>query len=108
MRKIRNGTVNRNVLNVIERNYEVLKDECKAISRGMFSGEDMEDIFHDTIQFVCQDRKAALLETDSEVFRYFKFKYRMIKFQRIKDSKSLKETEYADYKQTSKKEDKEG
>ena len=105
MRKIRNGTVNRNVLNVIERNYEVLKDECKAISRGMFSGEDMEDIFHDTIQFVCQDRKAALLETDSEVL---KFKYRMIKFQRIKDSKSLKETEYADYKQTSKKEDKEG
>lgn len=97
MRRIRNGKPDKRVMKVIESNYRKLKDTCGVNQNGVFSGESIEDIFHDTIQFVCQDSKAASFQTDNEILEYFNYRFRMIKFQRIKDSRMLKEIEYADH-----------
>lgn len=102
MRRIRSGKVNRRVMNVIGRNYNKLREMCGNDVGKLYCSESFEDIFHDTIQFVIQDKSAASLATEGEIIYHFVYRYRMIRFQRIMDDKMLREVEYADYKENKK------
>ena len=45
--------------------------------------------------------------SEEELISYFCFRYKMIKYRAIKDKQQLKEIQYAEYIQTSKKEEEE-
>lgn len=99
MRKVHTGKVNEQVMYFIGRNYNKLKAACNITNAGNYCSENMEDIFHDTIQFVIQDEEAATLSTEHDVIDHFLFRFNMVKYQRIMDDKTIKTAQYADYKQ---------
>ena len=107
MRTLKNGKIDKRVMSMIVRNYDKLKDLCIYRSHGLLCSKSYEDIFHDAILFVSQDKKASLIFSEEELIRYFNYRFRMILYQTINDNKQLKEIPYADYIQTSKKEDSE-
>ena len=107
MRALKNGKIDKRVMSMIERNYDKLKDLCIYRTHGLFCFKSYEDIFHDAILFVSQDKKASLISSEEELIRYFNYRFRMILYQTINDNKQLKEIPYADYIQASKKEDSE-
>lgn len=77
---------------IIAKNYESLRYEFVKGECGNYSSMSYEDIFHETILYVIQDKKAfALSETD--ILNHFRFRYNMVKFQIIQDSKLV--TKYA-------------
>ena len=67
MRKILTGKVNDQVMYFIGRNYNKLKAACNITNTGNYCSENMEDIFHDTIQFVIQDEEVASLSIERDV-----------------------------------------
>lgn len=99
MRKAHNGKVNDRVMSAIGRNYSKLKEKLLIEDTGNYCSESMEDIFHDTIQYVIQDEAASGLTTDKEIMTHFLYRYRMIKFQRIMDDRAMKEVGYTEYKE---------
>ena len=85
------------MMEVLAGNYDKLTQLCGYKKSGLYCSKSYEDIFEDTILFVAQDTKAASLKSDKEIIDYFRYRYRMIQFQTINDSKQLKEIYYADY-----------
>lgn len=102
MRKLRKGKINDKVMDMVARNYQQLQQLCADHIHGLYCAKSEDDIFHDTIIFVSQDKKASSLLCDRELIGYFCYRYRMILYQNINDDKLLKEIPYADYLQASK------
>lgn len=106
MREIKVKKVNNDIINVIAKNYDRLKELCKYHNDILLCSKTSEDLFQDTILHVSQDPKAVIM-SEEELIDYFCYRYKMIKYQAIKDKQQLKEIQYAEYIQTSKKEDEE-
>lgn len=81
------------VASILAKNYNILRDEFVKGEYGSYVSMSYEDIFHETILYVIQDKKAFDL-SEQELLTHFKFRYNMIKFQIIQDSK-LHSTIYA-------------
>ena len=87
---------------VIGKNYLKLRSLC-CVEFDTFHGSlSREDIFQDTVLYVIQDVEASLLESEEDIIKHFCYRYKMIAFQIIQDSKQLREIPYADYLQTQK------
>lgn len=80
------------VADVIAKNYAELRQEFVKKEYGNYSSMSYEDIFQETVLFVIQDKKAFDL-SDDEIIQHFKFRYNMIRFRIIQESK--KTTIYA-------------
>lgn len=86
----------------IGKNYLKLRSLC-CVEFDTFHGSlSREDIFQDTVLYVIQDVEASLLESEEDIIKHFCYRYKMIAFQIIQDSKQLREIPYADYLQTQK------
>lgn len=88
------------VANAISRNYNRLIALCCNGKHGYFDSRSHEDIFQDTVLYTIQDPKANDLQSDAELIGHFIYRYRMIEYQTIQDSRQLKIIHYADYLQT--------
>lgn len=106
MREIKVKKVNDNIINVIAKNYDHLKELCKYHDDILLCPKNSEDLFQDTILYISQDAKAVNM-SEEELISYFCFRYKMIKYRAIKDKQQLKKIQYAEYIQTSKKEEEE-
>lgn len=83
----------------IGRNYERLRAFCYRDSVGYFGARSYDDIFQDTVLYVCQDPDANGKHSDNDFIKHFLFRYRMIEYQTVQDAKQAKEIPYADYLQ---------
>ena len=99
-RKVRQGKVNSHALQVIARNYDMLRALCKSSDHGCYCSKSYEDIFQDTILYVAHDLSSFNMTRDEEVIELFLYRYKMIEFQTINDDKMMKEVAYADHLQT--------
>ena len=99
-RKVRQGKVNSHALQVIARNYDMLRALCNSSDRGCYCSKSYEDIFQDTILYVAHDLSSFNMTRDEEVIELFLYRYKMIEFQTINDDKMMKEVAYADHLQT--------
>lgn len=86
----------------IGRNYEHLRALCYRNGVGYFGSRSYDDIFQDTVLYVCQDPESIDKHSDNDFIKHFLFRYNMIEFQTVQDAKQLKEIPYADYLQTQK------
>lgn len=75
------------VLKVIATHYNELKQKLCPMAYGNYAGRNTEDIFSDTIITVIQDEAAKELKIDAEILKYFEYRFRMVSFQVIRDSK---------------------
>lgn len=83
----------------IGRNYERLYALCCHGKHGYFDSRNYDDIFQDTVLYVCQDTSAKEIHSDADLITHFVYRFRMIEFQIMQDAKQLKEKPYADYLQ---------
>lgn len=74
------------VASVLAKHYNGLKQEFDTGDAGNFHSMSYSDIFHEAILYVIQDKKAFEMSED-ELIEHFKYRYNMIKFQIIQDSK---------------------
>lgn len=74
------------VASVLAKHYDSLKQEFDDGDTGNFHSMSYSDIFHEAILYVIQDKKAFEMPED-ELIEHFKYRYNMIKFQIIQDSK---------------------
>lgn len=74
------------VASVLAKHYNSLKQEFDGGNIGNFHSMSYSDIFHEAILYVIQDKKAFEMSED-ELIEHFKYRYNMIKFQIIQDSK---------------------
>ena len=95
-RKVRQGKVNSHALQVIARNYDMLRALCNSSDRGCYCSKSYEDIFQDTILYVIQDDSSIGLDEEG-IVKHFVYRYKMMEFQTISDDKMLKEVKYAEY-----------
>ena len=95
MRKLKRGSPDPRVLDVIALHYSVLRDRCNCRKWGLYCSKSYEDIFQDTVVFVSCDNKAHHLP-EIELIDYFCYRYVMLLYQAVNDNKELKETNYAD------------
>ena len=95
-RKVRQGKVNSHALQVIARNYDMLRALCNSSDRGCYCSKSYEDIFQDTILYVAHD-EISFGMGEEDIVRFFLYRYKMIEFQTINDDKMLKEIRYADH-----------
>jgi hypothetical protein len=90
---------NKHVLASVGKQYDVLRLLCieyvQPGYRHLF-----DDIFHDTILLVSQDKVSSEKKTDNELKQHFVYRFKMITYRTIKNTRQLKETDYADNKQT--------
>lgn len=99
-RKVRQGKVNSHALQVIAKNYDMLRALCNSSDHGCYCSKSYEDIFQDTILYVAHDLSSFNMTRDEEVIELFLYRYKMIEFQTINDDKMMKEVAYADHLQT--------
>ena len=107
-RKVRQGKVNSHALQVIAKNYDMLRALCNSSDHGCYCSKSYEDIFQDTILYVAHDLSSFNLTRDEEVIELFLYRYKMIEFQTINDNKMMKEVAYADHLQAKENRTKEG
>lgn len=74
------------VASVLAKHYNSLKQEFDGGNIGNFHSMSYSDIFHEAILYVIQDKKAFEM-SENEIIEHFKYRYNMIKFQIIQDSK---------------------
>lgn len=74
------------VAGIIAKNYDSLNKDLNKGKYGRFSSMSFEDIFHEAILYVIQDRKAFDL-SEQELLKHFKYRYRMVQYQIIQESK---------------------
>lgn len=96
-RYYKNKTHCSKVLKLIADNYYKLRQILCPVVYGNYSGRSIEDIFSDTILLVSQDDEAVKIEADDELLKYFGYRFRMVEFQTINDSRQAREIAYADY-----------
>ncbi|MDR1582081.1 MAG: hypothetical protein LBS55_02290 [Prevotellaceae bacterium] len=97
-RKINKKSVSIEIMARVGDLYNILRASCIE-QLPVIYGQLFDDIFHDTIIYVAQDRLSAGNKTDSEFIKHFLYRFKMITFQTVKDIQQLKETIYADNKQ---------
>lgn len=88
------------VARILSENYFVLKRRLGVGPGGNYLSMSYEDMFHNAILHVIQDTKAAHLPTDSQILKYFEYRYRCIVTEIIKDSQLVTHITYADNQQT--------
>lgn len=74
------------VASVLAKHYKKLKQEFDSGDIGNFHSMSYSDIFQETILYVIQDKRAFEM-SEGEIIEHFKYRYNMIKFQIIQDSK---------------------
>jgi hypothetical protein len=98
-RKVNVDNISKYAMALTGRMYDTLKVSCMEhifpCHLYLF-----DDIFHDTIIYVVQERKVSDMKTDGELMNHFIYRFKMIAFHTIRDIQQLKETNYADNKQT--------
>ena len=85
------------VASVLAKSYNTLSNEFVKGEFGNYGSMSYEDIFHEAILYVIQDETAFNL-SEQDIIAHFKYRYNMVKFQIIQDSKLL--SAYANYPQT--------
>lgn len=75
------------VLEVLAKHYNELKQRLCPTAYGNYAGRNTEDIFSDTICVMIQDEATKELKTDTEILKLFEYRFKMVSFQVIKDSK---------------------
>lgn len=100
--RIRNNSPSTYIAEVIGKNYSRLRKLCKCRKNGLFTSRSYEDIFEDTILYVIHDPEAHNITTEDSIIEHFCYRYRMIEFQTVMDSRQLKEIPYAEYLQAQK------
>lgn len=88
------------VARILSENYSILKRRLDVGSGGNYLSMSYEDMFHNAILHTIQDTKAAALSTDSQILKYFEYRYRCIVTEIIKDSQLITHITYADNQQT--------
>lgn len=78
---------------VLAKNYDMLLAEFSRSKYGNFQSMSYEDIFQETILYVIQDKQAFKM-SESEILDHFKYRYKMISFQIIQDSKLERKEEF--------------
>lgn len=76
------------VAKIIAKNYNKLLNEFSRNNKGNFYSMDYDDIFQETILYIIQDKRAFKL-SESGLLDHFRYRYRMIRFQIIQDSKLI-------------------
>lgn len=76
------------IASIIAKHFNMLKNDLCEGDRGNFYSMSYEDIFQETVLYTIQDKKSFDL-SEKEVIEHFKYRYNMIKFQIIQDSKSF-------------------
>lgn len=74
------------VAGVIAKNYDALNKDLNKGKYGNFSSMSFEDIFHEAILYVIQDKKAFDL-SEKDLMKHFKYRYRMVQYRIIQESK---------------------
>lgn len=73
---------------ILADHYNELKSLFDVTPNGNYLSMSNEDIFSETILYVIQDKKAFNM-SETDLIKYFKYKYNMISFQIINDSKTI-------------------
>ncbi|MBK5721364.1 hypothetical protein JGH11_10815 [Dysgonomonas sp. Marseille-P4677] len=76
------------VSSIIAKHYDRLREEFNKGKEGNFGSMSFEDIFQETILYVIQDKTAFNL-SEKEILDHFKYRYKMIQYQIIQDSKLI-------------------
>lgn len=88
------------VARILSENYSILKRRLGVEVGGNYLSMSYEDMFHNAILYTIQDVKAAALPTESQILKYFEYRYRNIVMEITKDSQLITHITYADNKQT--------
>jgi hypothetical protein len=78
--------IDTSVSQVIEKNYQKLKDKYVTESTKLAMCQDSEDIFHNTLIKVMEELSAL---SEEQVLDYIDYKFKMINFQTKQDQKEL-------------------
>lgn len=76
------------VASVIAKHYDKLRVEFDKGKDGNFGSMSFEDIFHESILYIIQDKTAFNL-SEQEILEHFRYRYKMIQYQIIQDSKLI-------------------
>ena len=90
---------------MIEKNYNRLKSLCIEEKNGFFAGVSYEDVFHETILDVFYNKDYEEKNGFSEIKDLFVYRFNVLLYRAVKESRKIKKEEYANYKQTEKKTD---
>ncbi len=101
--KVKASAVSDDVLKRLSMMYARLKDECRTLASSRNAGpKDWEDLMHDCIMTVAADRRAVQMD-DVKLHEHFLYRFNMIMFQNIMDSRQENQHIYdyhADHKET--------
>lgn len=98
MRKVKEGNVDKGIMERIAYLYGKLKVACGYKKTGNYCSKSYEDIFQDTVLYVSQDKEARDIQDEKGFIKHFRYRFNMIEYQAIQDNKTERKEEYADYK----------
>lgn len=78
------------VAQVIAKHYHELRKEFIKQSGGNYLSFSYEDIFSETVLYIIQDKKAFDL-SELDILKQFRYRYNIIRYQIIQDSRLAKE-----------------
>lgn len=86
------------VASVIVRNYSRLMERLCASQSGPVQGAmDDADIMQETFLHVTHDPQCTAMKNEAEILARFMFRYRLVRFQTLRDEAQRKTIPYADY-----------
>lgn len=81
------------VAEVLAKHFKSLSSELNRSKHGNYQSMSYEDIFQETVLYVIQDKRAFKM-SESAILDHFRYRYKMISFQIIQDSKLERKTDY--------------
>lgn len=100
MRNRCRGNYSPAVASIIGRNYLRLLKLCASQSGTVWGAMDDADVIHETFLYITHDPQCAAMATEEEVVALFVFRYRLVRFQTLRDEAQRKTIPYADYIRT--------
>ena len=100
MRNRCRGTYLPAVASIIGRNYPRLLRLCTSDTGPARGAMDDADVLQETFLLTTHDPQCAAMATEEEIIARFLFRYRLVRFQTLRDEAQCKTIPYADYIRT--------